>query len=145
MWLRHEEFTCQVNNTWNQITSSEDKWTNYLHSLGLVLQDWNVCHFGNTKAKIKHLKKELEQLRSSSRDSDTSARECALTREIDEWLIREEILWKQQARTDWILEGDNNTKFFHRRASSRQRKTSLQVWKMNQTGYVQILHLWRIL
>lgn len=45
--------------------------------------------------------------------------------EIDEWLLRVEIMWKKRARIDWIREGDSNTKIFHRRASSRKSKNKI--------------------
>lgn len=35
-------------------------------------------------------------------------------------------MWKQRARSDWIREGDNNTIFLHRRASTRKNKNAIK-------------------
>ena len=46
-----------------------------------------------------------------------------------ELCLREEIMWRQRARIQWLTEGDSNTKFFHRKASVRKvrnRITELQ-------------------
>jgi hypothetical protein len=49
----------------------------------------------------------------------------------DELLFREEIMWRQRARIDWLKEGDQNRKFFHRKASGRASKNIIKSLKRN--------------
>ena len=46
-------------------------------------------------------------------------------RELNELLQKEEIIWRQQSRIQWMKEGDCNTKFFHTRASTRRKKNRI--------------------
>lgn len=39
--------------------------------------------------------------------------------------MREEIMWRQRSRIQWLAEGDGNTNFFHQKATNRRRKNRI--------------------
>ncbi|KAL5781984.1 hypothetical protein ACOSP7_007013 [Xanthoceras sorbifolium] len=45
-----------------------------------------------------------------------------LEKDMEGLLTNEELYWRQRSRVDWLLAGDKNSKFFHRRATARKRK-----------------------
>jgi hypothetical protein len=48
-----------------------------------------------------------------------------LNKRLDELLLREEIMWRQRSRITWLKHGDQNTKFFHRKATWRAKKNKI--------------------
>ncbi|KAL0391781.1 UNVERIFIED_CONTAM: hypothetical protein Sradi_2400900 [Sesamum radiatum] len=59
------------------------------------------------------------------KDSSASFDIAELREKLDELLAREEIMWKQRGKAQWLREGDLNTAFFHARANARQRKNAI--------------------
>ncbi|GKU89755.1 hypothetical protein SLEP1_g3851 [Rubroshorea leprosula] len=102
MWLR--DYRCQevVQASWKSIEG---------------IGDWGC---------LLHKMKEFERL-SHHQDLALAAKEerCVLN-ELEEWLEREEIMWRQRSRDIWIQEGDRNTCFFHRRATKRNDRNRVE-------------------
>ena len=40
-----------------------------------------------------------------------------LKKEVDELMIKENIMWRQRAKNFWLVGGDKNAKYFHSRAT----------------------------
>ncbi|KAL0378863.1 UNVERIFIED_CONTAM: LINE-1 retrotransposable element O protein [Sesamum radiatum] len=64
-------------------------------------------------------------LRGGTISTADSSRRSALRLKLDELLAREEMMWKQRGKVQWLREGDLNTAFFHAKASARQRKNTI--------------------
>lgn len=46
--------------------------------------------------------------------------------ELDALLEKEEIYWKQRSRENWLRRGDQNSKWFHKKASIRKAKNEIK-------------------
>ena len=42
--------------------------------------------------------------------------------ELNSWLDKEDVMWRQRSRLNWFQVGDRNTSFFHAKASAIQKK-----------------------
>jgi len=78
-----------------------------------ALHQWNKTSFGNVGLEILKLEAFLRSTR------DVEARREAF-RKLREWRQKEEILWWQRARVDFLKFGDANTRWFHSRANGRR-------------------------
>jgi exonuclease III len=97
------------------------KWKNTKNAL----KSWNHQHFGNIQANIKKLMTEISAIQSCPHSSSNSDREVILQRNLQEHLLREEVLWKQKSRELWLTCTDLNTKFFHASTVCRRRYNSI--------------------
>ncbi|KAJ8445113.1 hypothetical protein Cgig2_029485 [Carnegiea gigantea] len=79
---------------------------------------WRRGFFGNVRVEIKKLEAQLKGT------VDARSRKNILT-SIGEWRKREEVLWWQRARIDFLKYGNSNTRWFHSRASMRRARNHI--------------------
>jgi hypothetical protein len=109
-------------------------WKNlgHMHDLGNInrgldtvmksLHNWGKRKFGNITRELSKLREKLANLQEASAPREEIR---TVTDQMNEVLYREEMLWLQRSRIDWLREGDRNTKFFHHKAVWRARKNKI--------------------
>ena len=62
--------------------------------------------------------------------------EASLNLELDDWLEREDLKWKQKSRELWAKEGDRNTRFFHLSTLVRRRRNHINEIKLEDGSWI---------
>ena len=68
--------------------------------------------FGNVNTRLKRLKERLQFIEGQNLLHDIANEIQALKKEINETLVKEEVMWNQRSRALWLKCGDRNTRFF---------------------------------
>ena len=89
--------------------------------------------------KVLKLKQDwLRHLEALNLLHETAEEIQGLKKEINETLIRKEVMRNQRSRALWIKCGDHNTKFFHVTANQRQRTNKIEgIRGANEAWYDQ--------
>jgi hypothetical protein len=101
------------------------------------LSNWERNHFGSVRREIGDLKKQLDSLRSNPSRYTPTYVEIKIADRLVELYHREEILWRQRVRLEWLVHGDKNTYFFHLRASRRRRKNQIKSLQLPDSRITQ--------
>ena len=100
-----------------------------LKALKADLKNWNEVEFGNISWQKKQLQEVLRELDEVADSRPLSVEEKG-RRELtsvglDKVMLMEEISWRQKSRALWLKEGDKNSNFFHRLASSHRNANTI--------------------
>ena len=68
---------------------------------------------------------------------ESRAKFLEISKQLDELLLKQEIYWHQCSRILWLKYGDENTKFFHSKASQRRRKNFIKGIRDQQHNWVE--------
>lgn len=88
-----------------------------LENCAIGLANWSRSSVPNIMKEIREVNSELERLQKLPYSPEIKAEETKLKMDLELLLDSEETLWKQRAKTQWLAEGDQNTRFFHAQAS----------------------------
>jgi hypothetical protein len=127
MWERHEDFDTMLRNVWTQQgkASTLIDLQRKIESVTGSLQRWGNNTFGNVRKEIFTLRDELKRMREEPGRVGPSQAEQKTVERLIELDHREEVMWRQRSRVQWLAEGDKNTRFFHLRASQRKRRNKI--------------------
>lgn len=144
MWLQNENFKVKVHEIWHSELSGEFPLETKLNKCAASIKSWNRSSFGSVQGHIGRLRRELDIIKKEFRNETTIQEEVRIANELDEWRLREELLWKQRSRMDWLKEGDKNTKYFHARASHRKRINMVNNSKILMVLGLLIGGIWKV-
>lgn len=127
MWERDPRFGEVVAEAWNSSGKAQTvgALSEKLASVAGTLHRWGRSTFGAVRSELRSLRSQLAELRALPNRVGPSQEEERVEARMAELCLREEIMWRQRARIQWLAEGDNNTQFFHRKASARKAKNRI--------------------
>ncbi|KAK8585322.1 hypothetical protein V6N13_076196 [Hibiscus sabdariffa] len=94
---------------------------------------WNKTVFGYIGTKKQIIMASLRGIQKalcSCTSSFLRSLESALILVLEHLLDQKELLWRQKSRSDWLLQGDRNTRYFHRRAVNRKQRNKITTLKL---------------
>nr|XP_023921575.1 uncharacterized protein LOC112033027 [Quercus suber] len=96
------------------------------------LKRWSRQHFRNVKNQIKKTKELLWKAEEESIRTENIQEVDRLKTELNKLCEKEENMWHQRSRVQWIKDGDKNTKFFHGTAAQRKQQNFIKGLKDNE-------------
>ncbi|KAK5811979.1 hypothetical protein PVK06_027373 [Gossypium arboreum] len=131
-WVENQGFSEFIKDNWSFMGDMMTTHATFTDKVKL----WNKEVYGHIMQRKIFLKKKLDNVQKViDRRSSTFLQQVELEihKELESVLHHEELLWKQKARCDWLVFGDRNTRFFHRRTLQRRKQNRILALK-NQTG-----------
>ncbi|CAL1383611.1 unnamed protein product [Linum trigynum] len=134
-WLAHENFFPFISSSWTTGCEFPDS----LQKFKGELMTWNKEVYGNIfkrKKQLLHELNSLEMLNGKRPTTSTLEKEQSTREELEKTLWQEERLWIQKSRTNWVVRGDMNTRYFHNSTISRRKRNMISYLKDDQGKWI---------
>nr|POE51180.1 hypothetical protein CFP56_49397 [Quercus suber] len=108
MWTKEESSKAVVDNAWQfEVEGSHGfHLANKLERTKKDLKKWNREVFGIVRERIKSLQANIAEIQLKPPTKENLELEAALSLELEDWLLRDELRLKQKSRELWLTEGD---------------------------------------
>jgi hypothetical protein len=132
MWTKHDSYMEMIEEAWGRRDLGDGGinglWSR-LRDMSADMKKWSFETFGSVRGEIKSLRSKLEEAKLQELGSGSSLEVRDIEHRLHELFEREEIMYRQRSRQEWLKAGDWNTKFFQNRASHRKRKNTVRALK----------------
>uniref|UniRef100_A0A2N9HAL6 Reverse transcriptase domain-containing protein n=1 Tax=Fagus sylvatica TaxID=28930 RepID=A0A2N9HAL6_FAGSY len=127
MWLHHDQSKEQIKQAWEGTVNGDSmaRVKERIQACQRRLETWEKDCFGHVTRTIKVKSKQLEELEQLPLGNQVGDQVGMLKKKLNDLLGKEEIMWRQRSRVQWLREGDRNTKFFHARANHRKWRNGI--------------------
>ena len=131
IWTRDGSSTQVIKHAWDHLVFGSPlfKFVKKLKATKKDLIWWNKNCFGHLQSRNKSLSEAINSIQQLDPTESNLQKEKTLTWEFNENLRREELLWKQKSRVQWLTSPTLNTKFFHVSTIIRRRKNAIDFLK----------------
>ncbi|GMJ14254.1 hypothetical protein HRI_005094600 [Hibiscus trionum] len=133
-WNSHEDFARMVHDNWQPSESLSETIKSFTHAA----DTWNHTVFGYIGRKKRTLMALIRGIQKSLCQRSSKfliLLESELLQELEGILDQEELLWRQKLCTNWVQNGDRNTKYFHRKAIIRRQKKKINSLKLSNNEW----------
>lgn len=89
---------------------------------GRQLDVWNQNEFGIVQRQLCRAKNRFQNIIEEDPTCSNRDRFYSAKSEVNIWLNKEEIMWRQSSKALWLKDGDKNTRFFHMKTSHIYKK-----------------------
>jgi hypothetical protein len=101
-----------------------------------ALKWWNKIHFGNIQEKIKSTLAKIDLIQQATPCSNNFLIESQLKKDLEDLLVKEEILWRSKSRETWLHCKDLNTRFFHTSTLIRRRSNAINFLEIDSGAWI---------
>jgi hypothetical protein len=139
MWERVDSLHPTIAATWNKDgpAGNLQQICAKIQNMQRELRNWANRDFGSVVKESAEIRKKLSRIWNSPPSKELQEKANKLARDLDELLLREELMWRQRSRAIYIRVGDKNTKWFQQKATWRRKKNTITKLKDDRGTWVE--------